>query len=79
MTGMVERVARAIAGVPDGHLDERWLRKARAAIEAMREPTTGMCAAGGDMIWARINNDQNGCTSHAILSWRAMIDEALKE
>ncbi len=51
----------------DGRLDLPKI--ARAAIEAMREPTEAMVDAG----WA------DATAEDAIGVWRAMIDEALKE
>ena len=69
---MVERVARALASV-DGHGDflpgseaKSWHEPARAAIEAMLEPTERMCDAGEE--W---------CAVRTI--YRAMIDRALAE
>lgn len=81
---MVERVAKALhtahyargrgLGPSWGHIDrfekEMWLFSARAAIEAMREPTIQMLLVndipvGGDCL------SPKEC-------WRAMIDEALK-
>ena len=49
---MIERVARAIAAVDGIELGrgledwEPWLKRARAAIEAMQEPTMMMLKAG---------------------------------
>jgi len=79
---MVERVARAIyeaddvwseafpwpnMGSPNQSADE-YRRIARAAIEAMREPTEAMVGAG----WAEaLAENANGV-------WSDMIDEALK-
>ena len=50
MTDMVERVARAIC-LANTQGDEMWqafVPEARAALEAMREPTEGMVRAGRD-------------------------------
>ena len=89
MTEMIERVARALAW-EDGSRWEKLIvpdetspyeRRARAAIEAMREATEGMVEevifsseyVGGD--------GEGGCWIHADGArgaWRAMIDEALK-
>jgi hypothetical protein len=84
MSEMIERVARALcvaAGQdPDFNYDPhginrtddvRWrvnVTKARAAIEAMREPTEGMVYADTVKEWP----------SDACAAWKAMIDEALK-
>jgi uncharacterized protein YaiI (UPF0178 family) len=75
---MVERVARAMAANPPGEwYEERdgktilardLMPTARAAIEAMREPTEAM-------IEARFRTLGNGGQSE----WQAMIDAALKE
>ena len=50
--GMIERVARALAPTVfiNGGADDQayWLNAARAAIEAMREPTTAMEVAGNE-------------------------------
>lgn len=65
---MIERVATAISGAP--FPSKSSLRKARAAIEAMRDPTEGMKAAWlGPEPW-----DQD-----ALKVWQAMIDAALSE
>ena len=64
---MIERVARALDPVAwdfgAGRVDA--LKQARAAIEAMREPTDGMVEAGNRM----------GC----IPTYSRMIDAALSE
>jgi hypothetical protein len=89
MSEIVERVARAIYLVPVGGREDpyaqRWdeLREkhqdafraiARAAIEAMREPTEAMMAgvdcAGEKAEWLSGKAWKVG--------WQAMIDEALK-
>lgn len=83
MSEMVERVARAmklrasqpvenlksLEPVLVGSLGDAWPYLARAAIEAMREPTEGMCKAH----WQTC--EVGGGNAAA---WRAMIDEALK-
>ena len=67
---LIERVARAFWGDEyDG--SEYQLRGARAAIEAMREPTEEMMLAG-----ERANEPLD---SPAYTTWRAMIDAALGE
>lgn len=70
---MVERVAAAIiaemcASRPD---EPPGIRLARAAIEAMREPTLQMVQAG----WA-VNGYRGDMTER---EWSAMIDVALKQ
>ena len=78
MSEMVERVAQAICGDdnPANILTIHRIR-ARAAIEAMREPTGLMKDAGAESF--EFGSDDcaslNGQPSKA---WRAMIDEALK-
>ena len=69
---LIERVARAFWGDEyDG--SENQLRGARAAIEAMREPTSNQLDAG----YAAISERQ--CDDDLAFGWRAMIDEALRE
>jgi hypothetical protein len=67
MNEMVERVAKAISG--SGVTSPASLRKARAAIAAMREPTDEMLSAFSS--WAMpIGYTKEG--------WSAAIDEALR-
>jgi len=66
---MIERVARAIAEQNHGSTWDEWIDEARAAIEAMREPTEAMINAG----------DRTDHDVEATMVWRAMIDEALGE
>jgi len=69
---LIERVARAFWGDEyDG--SEYQLRGARAAIAAMREPTSNQLDAG----YAAISERQ--CDDDLAFGWRAMIDEALRE
>ncbi len=70
MSEMVERIARAIHDAAHKGLDFDWPREmriaqARAAIEAMRQPTDEMLYSG------RWPNDVMG------ENWQAMIDAAL--
>lgn len=67
---MVERVALAISGSDDpvNILGIHRVR-ARAAIEAMREPTQEMVESG---------DAKCGVFKHGSSTWRAMIDTALK-
>lgn len=86
MTEMVERVARTICehdgGVPnaidvsDGRASwERYSGAARAAIEAMMEPTRAMTQAAGSHLW-----DKHGVESWAAEGvWQAMLSAALGE
>ena len=92
MSEMVERVARAIAAkdlrddlwdfMPEDGDDDVIICKnnyrpaARAAIEAMREPTKEMLSAA----WATGCTGDNGGNERADIEdeWPAMIEEALK-
>lgn len=80
---MVERVARAIAEAGNGGQfdDETWYKeyqrdvhrvRARAAIEAMREPTevqyNSLCQT--NKIWSELNSQT---------VWQTYIDSALKD
>ena len=84
MSEMVERVAKALyiaeigpaIGPFDWDIDEagevaarNYRKMARAAIEAMREPTEAMVRAGGDVTES---------DAIAIATWHAMIDEAIR-
>lgn len=84
MSEMVERVAKALFQWQHGH--DRWdeaepdvredaCEAARAAIEAMREPTEAMCDAADalDRVEAGVLR-----TEVPFDAWIAMIDEALK-
>ncbi|RWF71376.1 MAG: hypothetical protein EOQ34_15630 [Mesorhizobium sp.] len=90
MTGMIERVARAIHfRGEDGGDDawnhcQSWLRdlareQAKAAIEAMREPTEMMSRAGMKSIQAWEDSDPDGILMdfRELSCWRTMIDAAL--
>ncbi|MEZ2132438.1 MULTISPECIES: hypothetical protein [unclassified Sinorhizobium] len=76
MTTMIERVARAIMEDSGGGRDRpdfNWRyyeSAARAAIEAMREPTEDMRIAGCQETWLDPSVDD---------IYRAMIDAALQE
>ena len=91
MTGMIERVARAIhkerfgdnADFDNGQrrLSYHSIREARKAIEAMRVPTPGMLVAGSIAKHPDAGDDQYvfvGSIS-AEACWPAMIDAALQE
>jgi hypothetical protein len=79
---MVVRVARAIVGEESwphctGMKREAAMFRARAAIEAMREPTEEMKQAGD---WMREHLDEEPHPheiNDSIAIWRAMIDAAL--
>lgn len=69
MTGLIEQVARAIARTEFAdYVDNpsRWDEVAMIAIEAMRDPTPAMVAAG------ERETTPAGC-------WSAMIDRLLEE
>lgn len=84
MSEMVERVALAIlrADVESSLADypDNYRRRARTAIQAMREPTESMCKAGiycealaqNNLLGEGLEPDEMGA------AYRAMIDEALK-
>lgn len=78
---MVERVALAIEAAVGRHLGILRTSTARAAIEAMREPTERMTAVIVEI--ERAGNDETNSTYDMwpldlAKAWRAMIDEALK-
>lgn len=54
-----------------------YLESARAAIEAMREPTVRMIGAGWDEITARNSSDDLTFPEAVTDIWEAMIDAAL--
>lgn len=77
MSEMIERVARALFEDANGTSDgwentnqTRWHIAARAAIEAMREPTPGMLQAG----YTEMDYHAEGWLRAA---WPLMIDAAL--
>lgn len=72
MSEMVERVAKAIMARFNDPLPFHAEELARAAIEAMREPTNAMERAGDE--YGRFTNGPSAC-----VVWEAMIDEALKD
>jgi hypothetical protein len=95
MSEMIERVARAVmitrqaAAGPIPSMSLRVMQPsafdfaiARAAIEAMREPTEGMVLAGGDVEIERVDGEAleyhrlDGACARA---WKTMIDAALQE
>jgi hypothetical protein len=70
---MLERVAKAISC--DGFVDDGDRRAARAAVEAMREPTEAMCKAGAHSM----DRDYGDDSITADEMWSAMIDAILRE
>ena len=81
MREMIERVSQAIQLVPTKRVGDYWVTdlegQARAAIEAMREPTSGM------ILQASYTDD--GTNSGRVIGpviatevWEAMIDLALE-
>lgn len=88
MSEMIHRVAKAINprawGDPNEYLFDDWrkqaqnraLAQARAAIEAMREPTISMVWCGAR---ATQGDDLHPTNGEVNAAWRAMIDSALTE
>lgn len=89
MSEMVERVARALSIADGNHPgacsnDEEeipawklYVKDARAAIEAMREPTAAMRHAASDVLWYEGLDEGQGYPPPRE-AWQAMLDEALK-
>ena len=89
MTDMIERVARVICAssglnpdirvtAGDGYLWETYRSTARAAISAMREPTTEMLDAAA-AAHPRGYGRETTLTSIIEREWRVMIDAALED
>ena len=84
MSEMVERVARAIEQRASERQDlNAWRDYARAAIEAMREPTDAM-ARKADGLTDLVGPYEEANTPEARqdefkCAWRAMIDKAIQE
>ena len=76
MSEMIERVAKVLEAMDphtgQGYMDEKHRPTARAAIEAMREPTEDMVVEGYCQEYA---------LTHKMMveAYQAMIDEALKD
>lgn len=78
---MVERVSAAIAATMfgehelplTGYLADRYRETARAAVQAMREPTEAMVNAAYEQLTTRIENGPHDLYA----AWRAAIDAAL--
>ena len=83
MSEMIEKVARALLmeNRPDytpKQIEHGWFQyrfDARAAIEAMREPTNEMAEVGMEARWQSPIRDANNVRE----IWSAMIDAALSE
>lgn len=83
---MVEKVAEAIlATTEEAMFPDDAVKCARAAIEAMREPTANMKSAGFHAsphncggCRDQIETDEEWMQEVIIDPWQAMIDEALK-
>lgn len=85
----VGRVKLDIA-IKDGE-EQRWrtyVRKAHAALAAMRKPTEGMTVAGGEAIGPYLMASKDGRTGEVTpglvqggihTTWQAMIDAAMAE
>lgn len=72
---MIERVAKAIFDARLATTIETARLQAKAAIEAMRYPTTVMIDAG----YAAIGTEYGSCVPMAVVHYRIMIDAALKD
>lgn len=80
MSETIKRVAQAInlAAPDDVSYNDCW-DMARAAIAAMREPTSKMIDAGDTTIYPHRDMERATEGRLADQPWRAMIDAALKE
>lgn len=77
MSTMIEKVARASDDCPVWPVKTYRSRLARAAIDAMREPTAGMVQAGLNCdAWAEPDGGSDSILSG---TYSAMIDAALSE
>ena len=72
----LEEFARAIAGQPEGDLDDRWMNKARRGLRVLRDPTDAMCLDGRERN-AEQYQDNAGFDEAVI--WRGMIDSILRD
>jgi len=77
MSEIVERVAKAIMGAENPDALDQYTEMARAAIEAMREPTQDMRLAGVAE-WCKPDATlEHESTLVFNVIWRAMVDAAL--
>lgn len=90
MSSKIEEVASALReavwSTPEGKsipFREMSFILARAAIKAMREPTSGMKEAGFDAVLGSVGAMPDGPievqSDAGSYAWRAMVDEALRE
>jgi hypothetical protein len=82
MSEMVERIARAIEAKSDYVISQHHAKAlARAAIEALRDPSYAMLESGGISITRPGNDETNSdyeiWDTEVRQIWQAMIDEAL--
>jgi len=78
---MIERVAKAIAEAPlkqSDTIDQDYATMARAALEAMREPTEEMMKAGLQHYMMQERDGFNKVPFNGRTMFQFMIDEALK-
>lgn len=81
MTNMLEKAARALRKSCRDEFGTDWnndvaVKFARAAIEAMRDPTKEMWSAGENANHNTMDNAMRG--GGTLSAWKAMIDHALK-
>lgn len=77
--GDSEEEARKTADWAHGHDCKAAIEKARAAIEAMREPTDAMKPLGADAFFSPSPTSTEEENERAASVYRRMIDAALKE
>ncbi len=77
MSEMVERVAKALAACDNSDW-RAWVDDARAAIEAMREPTKAQLSGASMAIGPWGGHGEAGPPSYERV-WREMIDAALAQ
>lgn len=76
---MIERVSLAIAAKIMGEQVIDCDAAAKAAIEAMREPSAEQLKVGCDQYSLECNSNMFNFSSCISQAWRGMIDAALKE
>jgi hypothetical protein len=86
MSEMIDRVAKAICGASGMRWDDmlsgardQFRRDARAAIEAMREPTEAMVKAAQEETYCHSWSSRGEHIEDPEVAWTAMIDAALGE